>query len=169
MRTITRTAAALAVTAGLALAPAGVANAAAATTPPPPAPTACAPENVQATVRPGVSTGGFSSYTVRLVADPGTAPCRVNGWPHLVAASLAGVPQELPYAGPADGAASPVDFGPGTPVQFDVRVEGPALVPADTVEFTASEALEPIPGRFVATGRIGIGERMGVTSFYPAP
>ncbi|ANY06027.1 hypothetical protein [Pseudonocardia sp. HH130630-07] len=167
MRTITRTVVTLAAAATVALAPLGVANAA---TPagPPPAPTACAPENVRTTVTPGVSPGEYTSYTFRMTAAPGTAPCALNGWPHPVTASHQGVPVEVPYAGPADGSASPVEFGPGSPVAFDVRVEQSAepLVAADTVEFTASSTLEQIPGRFVATGDFAVGENMSVTAVY---
>jgi hypothetical protein len=171
MRTITRTVAALAVTAGVALAPAGIANASTAATPPPPAPTACAPENVDATVAPAVSTGKSTVYTVRLVAHEGTAPCGLNGWPHPVEAAHDGVPQWLPYVGPGGGSASAVEFGPGSPAAFDIVVQGPDAPQgrADTVEFTASSTFEQIPGRFVATGELGIGPDMWVSSVYDTP
>lgn len=164
MRTITRTAAALAVAAGVALAPAGIANAAPAGTP---APTACSPENVHSTIQQGDSSAGHRHYMVVMTADPGTTPCRLNGWPTTVGASLDGVPRDVPYPGHNDHQASPVVFGPGLPAQFDVQVAntgGP--VPADTLEFTASEDYTSIPGRFVATGAFDLGGDIQVSSIH---
>lgn len=165
-RTVARTAAATAAalaTAGAVLVPAGVASAA-----PAPAPTACAPENVHSTVRPADSSAGHRHYTVVMTADPGTAPCALNGWPHLVGASLGGAPRAFPHAGTYGRHAAPVPFGPGSPAQFDIRVAnsaGPAW--ADTVEFTASGTYEQIPGRFVATGRFGVDADIAVGPVRP--
>ncbi|WP_031470286.1 DUF4232 domain-containing protein [Sciscionella sediminilitoris] len=117
-----------------------------------PAPSSCRPANYQANIKTDHPSAGQRHYRVTLTAAPGYAPC-----------TLQGSPQDLIFsqgAGPAGVSATtygdqrtPVTFGPGNPVHFDISTpDTPGGAPVDGVSFTLGAPGGVIPGTGAAQG-----------------
>ncbi|WP_306316825.1 MULTISPECIES: DUF4232 domain-containing protein [unclassified Streptomyces] len=122
------------------------------------APSSCRPANHLARITPDDSSAGHSHYRVTLTAAPGYEPCVLAGSPVDVEFSEDGEPNGIAVGayGPQD---TPVVFGPGHPVHFDIQVPNylPG-VPADEATFTLSAPGGQIPGESGATGPLRVAE-----------
>ncbi|MCX5529081.1 hypothetical protein OG785_00650 [Streptomyces sp. NBC_00006] len=123
-----------------------------------PMPSSCRPANHLARITPDASSSGHSHYRVTLTAARGYAPCLLAGSPVDVRFYHHGVPRKLP-AGGYGPQHTPVVFGPGRPVHFDIQVPNylPS-VPADEATFTLRAPGGDIPGESAASGRLRVSE-----------
>lgn len=167
-RTIARTIAAVTVAATCAVGTAGAAAAAPAAPAGDPAPSACRGANQTGVVTPAPSSAGHVHYRVVLTAAPGTSPCLLQGSPTDVGFSLNGSPRAV-EATPYGDQTTPVAFGPGAPVAFDIRVpsgDGPAN--ANEVTFTLRAPDGEIPGFAGANGPLGVDAGTQIGPVEPA-
>ncbi|MGO4462074.1 DUF4232 domain-containing protein [Streptomyces sp. M-16] len=155
MRT-SRTSATAAVVAVALAAVAGAGSARAATAGAVAAPSACRPANHLAKITRDQAGAGHVHFRVTLTAPKGYAPCRLAGSPTDVAFSLHGTPLGT-TAGRYGDQTTPVTFGPGRPVHFDIQVPHNGHgTPADEASFTLRAPGGEIPGTSVAEGRFEV-------------
>jgi hypothetical protein len=161
MRTHRTIAVALAVTALVGPAGAGVAQAAPATAGAP-APSACRPANHTAKIIRAPGGAGYRHYRVTLTAPRGYAPCSLAGSPTGVRFSHHDSDSGV-RAGHYGGRGTTVTFGPGHPVHFDIRVPaGVRAVAADEASFTLQAPRGEIPGTSFAEGRLDVARGTGI-------
>jgi hypothetical protein len=155
-RTTARTIAAATVAAACAVGTAGAAVAAPAAPVTDPAPSSCRPANQTGVVTPAPSSSGHVHYRVVLTAAPGTSPCLLQGSPTGVGFSLNGSPRAVEATSYGDQT-TPVAFGPGAPVAFDIQVpSSPGPATANEVSFTLQAPEGEIPGVAGANGPLGV-------------
>ncbi|MFD8572749.1 DUF4232 domain-containing protein [Streptomyces sp. NPDC059639] len=122
----------------------------------PPAPSSCRPANHIAHIAQDTSSSGHSHYRVTLTAARGYAACTLAGSPVDVRFSEHGVPSGV-APGQYGPQHTPVTFGTGHPVHFDIQVpdqhRGRA---ADEATFTLSAPGGVIPGESSASGHLRV-------------
>ncbi|MCB5908127.1 DUF4232 domain-containing protein [Streptomyces sp. SF28] len=156
MRTNRKIAVALAVTALVGAAGAGVAQAASATAGGG-APSACRPANHTAKITAAPDSTGHHHYRVTLTAPRGYDPCTLAGSPTGVRFSHHGSETGV-ASGHYGTQQTAVTFGPGHPVHFDIQVPHSTHggTPADEASFTLRAPDGEIPGTSVAQGNLKV-------------
>lgn len=120
------------------------------------APSACRPANHLAKITRDQGSAGHLHFRVTLTAPRGYAACRLAGSPTGVAFALHGTPLGI-TAGRYGDQGTPVTFGPGRPVHFDIQVpDNGHGAPADEASFTLRAPGGEIPGTSVADGRFEV-------------
>jgi hypothetical protein len=129
------------------------------------APSSCRPANYQGTITLDHPSMGSRHYRVTLTAAAGYANCTLQGSPRDVLFSQGAGPAGV-SATPYGDQHSPVTFGPGHPVHFDIQTPntpGGALV--DGASFTLAAPGGVIPGTGVASAqdqmRVDQGTQIG--------
>lgn len=130
-----------------------------------PAPSSCRPANYQGTITLDRSTMGSRHYRVTLTAAPGYENCTLQGFPRDVVFSQGAGPAGV-NATPYGDQHTPVTFGPGHPVYFDIQTpDTPGGAPVDGASFTLSAPGGVIPGTGVAAAQgpvqVDRGTRIG--------
>jgi hypothetical protein len=136
------------------------------------APSACRPANYQATISQGRPSMGSRHYRVTLKAAPGYADCTLQGFPRDVVFSHGNGPAGVSTTHETGQSTTPVTFGPGHPVHFDVKTpSGPGGAPVDGASFLLPAPGAVIPGSGYATAaapvRVGQGTQIG--AIHPGP
>lgn len=127
------------------------------------APSACRPANHLAKITEAPGSKRHRHYRVTLTAPRGYEPCVLAGSPTRVRFSQAGTENGI-TAGHRGDQRTPVTFGPGRPVHFDIQVpRGCHGHRADEASFTLRAPGGDIPGTSVARGALTVapGARVG--------
>ncbi|MFJ9342119.1 DUF4232 domain-containing protein [Streptomyces sp. NPDC101733] len=120
------------------------------------APSACRAANHTAKITEAPASAGHHHYRVTLTAPSGYDACALAGSPTDVRFSDRGAQRGI-TAGHYGDQHTPVSFGPGHPVHFDIQVPNDARqVPADEASFTLRAPGGQIPGASFAQGRLKV-------------
>ncbi|MEV7723709.1 DUF4232 domain-containing protein [Streptomyces sp. NPDC087917] len=120
------------------------------------APSACRPANHTAKITAAPGSAGHHHYRVTLTAASGYDPCALAGSPTDLRFSDRGAHTGI-TAGHYGDQRTPVSFGPGHPVHFDIQVPSDARqVPADEASFTLQAPGGQIPGASFAQGGLTV-------------
>lgn len=118
-----------------------------------PAPSSCRPANYRATITADHPSMGSRHYRVTLRAAAGYANCTLQGSPQDVVFSQGAGPAGVDST-PYGDQTTPVTFGPGHPVHFDIQTPNtPGGAPVDGASFTLSAPGGVIPGTGAAGAR----------------
>lgn len=156
-RTLPRVLAAAGVTATAVLAPLAMAGSASAaqiyTAAQAPAPSSCRPANYRGTITLDKPSMGSRHYRVTLTAAPGYANCTLQGSPSEVVFAQGAGPAGV-NATPEGDQHTPVIFGPGHPVHFDIQTpDTPGGAPVTGASFSLTAPGGAIPGSGVAAAQ----------------
>jgi hypothetical protein len=125
--------------------------------PPAEAPSSCRPANNRGTITPSPPSAGHRHYKVTLTAAPGYAPCSLAGAPTDVVFHSAGDAPLGVRTTPSPDRGTPVTFGPGHPIHFDIQVpNSPGGARATRIGFTVRAPGGVIPGDQNAAGPLEV-------------